>query len=90
MTHDITTRQMPANENGRGNLAGTEIRCSCGYVEGTTLQSEVPFIIHGHLDWAHKVGDARKRKQTTALKAAATRKRNADPFGFVRAGLVRA
>lgn len=88
MTHTVTTRQMNANEGGRGNLAGTEIRCSCGYVEGTTLQSEVPFIIHGHVEWARTVGDARKARQITKLKAAATRKRNADPFGFKRAGLL--
>lgn len=48
MNNSITTRKMEANENGRGNLAGTEIRCSCGYKEGTSLDSQVQFIAAAH------------------------------------------
>lgn len=33
------TRPVPANEGGRGNIAGHEARCSCGFVARTSLSA---------------------------------------------------
>lgn len=89
MTHTQTTRKMAANEGGRGNLAGTEINCTCGHQIRTSLDSEVLTLIYEHLDYMNRIGDKRRLHRLVAAKAAATRKRNADPFGFKAAGLTR-
>jgi hypothetical protein len=40
MVHNHTsTRAVPANEDGRGNLSGHEARCSCGFVARTSLSA---------------------------------------------------
>lgn len=78
MIHTQTTRKMVANEGGRGNLAGTEISCTCGHSIGTTLDSQVASLIHEHADYMARVGDASHKKNATKRKAAATRKSNSE------------
>ncbi len=70
--HTQTVRNMPANENGRGNLAGFEVTCSCGYREGTTMASNIQFMLRGH-DEYHAKYDAEKAKKASRAKALATR-----------------
>lgn len=36
-THTTSVVPMPANENGRGNLAGHKATCSCGFVATTSM-----------------------------------------------------
>lgn len=78
MTHIQTTREMAANEGGRGNLAGTAISCTCGHSISTTLDSQVASLIHEHADYMARIGDARGKASATKRKAAATRKRNSE------------
>lgn len=62
MTHNTTVRNMPANENGRGNLAGFEISCSCGFKMGTTLACDVANIQREHVDVMTRVDAERAAK----------------------------
>jgi hypothetical protein len=78
MMHTQTTRKMAANEGGRGNLAGTEITCTCGHRISTTLDSQVSMLIWEHADYMERVGNARHKANATKHKAAATRKRNSE------------
>lgn len=80
--HTLTVSVMPANENGRGNLAGYKVSCTCGNVETTTMQSEVQFMVRDHLQYWTPEREAAKARRQSGRKAAATRKRNADPFGY--------
>jgi hypothetical protein len=50
MTHTQTVREMKANEDGRSNLAGFEITCTCGHRLTTTMQSNVPFYVREHVE----------------------------------------
>jgi len=50
MAHTLTHRTMEANENGRGNLPGYEVLCSCGFKMGTTLKTEVAKIQREHYE----------------------------------------
>lgn len=86
--HTQTVRNMVANEGGRGNLAGFEVSCTCGYKEGTTMQSSVQMMVFGHNQY-HQKYDAEKAKKASRAKAVATRKRNNDPFGFKKAGILK-
>jgi hypothetical protein len=58
MTSTIEIREMQANEGGRGNLAGHEVRCTCGYREGTTLATQVASIANQHAQWHERKGAA--------------------------------
>lgn len=91
MTHETTVRNMPANENGRGNLAGFEIRCSCGWTMGTTLACDVPYIRREHVTYmtrrdAEKATEAKKAR--TQMRRKATLARKTDPFGFKSMGVL--
>lgn len=82
MTHNTTVRNMAANEGGRGNLAGFEISCNCGFRMGTTLTCDVASIRAEHVrvmtrrDAERLIADkksrtAKRRRATLALKAEA-------------------
>jgi hypothetical protein len=58
MTHSVTHRPMPANENGRGNLAGTALSCTCGWTATTSLATMAQAEGAAHLRW-HLDGQAR-------------------------------
>jgi hypothetical protein len=83
---------MVANEGGRGNLAGFQISCSCGFVMGTTMSSDVQGTQHEHVMVMERIDAERavsSKKARTQAKRAATLAHNKDPFGF-RAKAVRA
>lgn len=85
MTHSTTVRNMEANEGGRGNLAGFEIRCACGFHMGTTLKCDVQGIQHEHVTVMERVDreQAEKaKKDRTQARRKATIARNKDLFGF--------
>jgi hypothetical protein len=85
MAHTTAVRKMEANEGGRGNLAGFEISCSCGFVTGTTLACDVQNIQVEHIEVMTRIDverSARSKKALTAAKRAATIAHNKDPFGF--------
>lgn len=42
------TRQMPADENGRGNLAGFEAACSCGFIARDTFRFNAELDLRAH------------------------------------------
>ena len=51
-THPITIRPMPANENGRGNLAGFEAVCdSCGPIGTNTFRTNSEAEGRAHQRW---------------------------------------
>jgi len=89
MTHTTTVRTMEANEGGRGNLAGFQISCPCGFSMGTTMSSDVQNIQHEHVVVMARIDVERAastKKDRTQARRAATIARNADPFGFKAAG----
>lgn len=40
---------IPANQDGRGNLAGFEARCSCGLSMSSTIRTNLVFDTADHL-----------------------------------------
>jgi hypothetical protein len=91
MTHSTTVRNMAANEGGRGNLAGFEIRCNCGFTMGTTLATQVDSIRAEHVRVMTRIDAERAtadKKTRTAKRRRATMARNADPFGFKATGVL--
>ena len=53
MDHTLTpVREIPANESGRGNLAGFGISCSCGLEMSNTVRTNVQADAEDHLRWA--------------------------------------
>jgi hypothetical protein len=58
----IQVREMQSDEGGRGNLAGHEVRCSCGYSESTTMASQVATMVHQHHEWHAKKATKRGRR----------------------------
>ena len=54
------TRKMEANEGGRGNLAGIEIRCSCGYLQTTTMVCSADLMLTAHASYHAKYDGKRK------------------------------
>ena len=85
MTHTTTVRKMESNEGGRGNLAGFQISCPCGFVMGTTLGCDVQNIQREHVEVMTRV-DAEKavisKRARTNAKRARTIAHKKDPFGF--------
>lgn len=91
MTHTTTVRNMPANENSRGNLAGFEISCPCGFRMGTTLACDVQSIQREHVEYMTRRDAERAvadKKARTQSRRRATLARKADPFGFKAAGVL--
>lgn len=59
MTATTTIRPMPADENGRGNLAGFEARCPiCGLVMRSTMRTSIEADARQHAAW-HAATDLR-------------------------------
>lgn len=90
MNHTTAVRTMVANEGGRGNLAGFEVSCSCGFRTGTTLACDVQGIQAEHVRVMTRVDAERSisdKKARTLARRRATIARKADPFGFKAAGI---
>lgn len=50
MVHTQSIRVVPANENGRGNLEGMEVSCSCGHTIRTSMYCDLGLLIHEHAE----------------------------------------
>lgn len=46
-----TTRNVPANEDGRGNLSGYEATCECGLVLRNSMRTGLEFDVALHERW---------------------------------------
>lgn len=51
MTHTATLTEIPANENGRGNLSGYRYSCPCGLELTNTMRTSIEFEISAHERW---------------------------------------
>lgn len=88
MVHTVTTRPLPANEGGRGNLAGTALACTCGLEWGTSLTDPavVAAEVREHLAGAAWLAarEAKRAKRAPASRPTCTGCAVCDPAEAAR------
>jgi hypothetical protein len=50
-SHEQELRDLPANENGRRNLAGWTVTCKCGWTAGSTILTNLLTDARQHTEY---------------------------------------